>query len=219
MNEETLQPPERFPDVLIDSLRKGYPHPRNKPNECKALRAALHRLMDGEVNGVPRSPQECAEYLRSRLEAARRSFLGREKRYTPHLTTWLNQRRYLAIGEAAAGLDEKNKMEDAYNILALYPDAKVTPNNIDAYMPLLRIIDSQILALRATMGEDAPRFLQGRVALFAERVREWPPEERAWIPGAKRFFEEERWNQDERAWVRTSRPGYQAERQQLARIR
>lgn len=207
---EPLQSPELFPDVAVEAIRKPYPHPRKKAAEMAAIRKALERLVGGE-SGTAMTPAEAIAFLRAKTDEARQAFALRAKAYTPHLTTWMNQRKYLTNA-----LPTPEHMEDAISILAAYPTIPAV--NVDAHMPILRVIDEHIRYLKATQGSAAASYIRTRTMRFAEIVNRWPEGEMQFIPGADRFFKERRYEQDERQWVRTAKAGFESERQQLQRI-
>lgn len=207
---ELLQSSELFPDVAVEAIRKPYPHPRNKKMEMAAIRKALDRLVGGE-SGTSMTPAEAIAFLRAKTDEARQAFALRTKAYTPHLTTWINQRKYLANA-----LPTPEHMEDAISILAAYPTIPAV--NVDTHMPILRVIDEHIRYLTAMHGAAAASYIRTRTLRFAEIVNRWPEGEMQFIPGADRFFKERRYEQDERMWVRTAKAGFESERDQLSRI-
>jgi hypothetical protein len=201
-----------YPEVLLDSLRKAYPHPRNRKAEILALRKTLDRLVQGETDGKAMSTEAAVAFLRTRLEEARQAFSLRSKAFTPHLSTFLNQRRYLRVQSA----EVPENLEDAISILSCYPT--VAAVDVDAHMPALRVIDEHIKYLRATHGSAAASYIRQRTIRFAECVAKWPDGESQFIPGADKFFKERRYEQPESLWVRTPKAGFESERAQLARI-
>jgi hypothetical protein len=160
------------------------------------------------------TPAEAVSYLRGRLEVAALALGGRAKAYTPHLSTFLNQRRYLA----AMPQETPKNLEDAVSILTCYPNVEVKPWALNPWMPVLQLIDDQIKFLQQTHGTAAASFIRVRVNRFAELYRRWPDDERQFLPSPRKFFEEQRWNHDERTWIKTSNSGFQSERAQLQRI-
>jgi len=201
---------ELYPEVALDAIRRHFPFPRNRKLELVAVRKALDRLVQGET-GTPMSPQEAVTYLRGRVEAGAQSLAGREKRFTPHLTTFLNQRRYLA----SMPQEIPRNLEDAIGILSCYPNVTIKPWELNPHMPILQVISRQIDELRDTHGAAAASYIRVRVLRFAELYARWPDDERQFLPGPRKFFEEQRWNNDERTWVRTPKNGYQSERSRL----
>jgi hypothetical protein len=202
---------EVFPDVAIEALRKMFPHPRAKTAEMKCLRSTLERLTQGEADGKPMNPQEALTYLREKMAAAGMALAGRERRFCPHLTTWLNGRRYLT-----PTLPPPANLEEAIGILACYPT--IATVDIQSHMSILRIIDEHIRYLQATHGAAAASYMRTRTIRFAECVQRWPSGETQFIPGADKFFRERRYEQDERFWNRIQANGFQSERDQFLRI-
>ncbi len=202
-----------FPEVALDAIRKVFPHPRNRKLELVCVHKTLERLVQGET-GSPMTPAEAVVYLRGRLEAAAQALGGRAKAYTPHLTTFLNQRRYMA----AFPQETPKNLEDAVSILGSYPNVDVKPWALNPWMPVLQLIDDQIKFLQQTHGAAAASFIRVRVNRFAELYSRWPDEERQFLASPRKFFEEQRWNQDERHWQRTSKAGFISERAQITRL-
>jgi hypothetical protein len=207
---------DQFPPVLLTSLRRTWPHygRGNAAGALEALRVALIRLTEGEGEGTPISAEAAVLFLRRKIELARVEFAGRDKKYVPHLQSWLNGRRYLA----ATPQETPKNLEDAISILGCYPNVEVKPWALNPWMPVLQLIDDQIKFLQQTHGAAAASFIRVRVNRFAELYRRWPDEERQFLPGVRKFFEEQRWNHDERTWVRTPKAGFQSERAQLTRL-
>jgi hypothetical protein len=203
---------EQFPDVAIEALRRLFPHPRAKQAEMKCLRATLGRLVQGEVDGSPKTPQEAIAYLREKLAEAAQALTCREKRFTPHLTTWLNGRRYLT-----PTLPPPANLEDAISILACYPT--ITEVDIDAHMPILRVIDEHCRYLETTHGSAAASYIRTRTLRFAECVARWPSTDLQFIVSPLRFFKERRYEQRDDLWVRhATANNFQSERDQLSRL-
>lgn len=216
MPDFALVPEHAWPEVALDSLRKPYPFPRNRKTELVSLRKALDRLVQGERDGKVMASDEAVTFLRSRIEAAARELAGREKSFTPHLTTYLNQSRYLR-GDTQPE-PALQVVSEAMQIVAAYPWRTAMPKNRDHLAPLLRLVNQSIEELRATHGAQAAAWILARTKRFAHIIRTWPEEELQFVPGPLRFFEEQRWKQDERLWHRNTRTSYQAERAQLSRI-
>lgn len=206
-----LQVPEVFNDDAVESVRRSYIWLRKKSDEYRAIRKALDRLVGGET-GKPMPPEEALTFLRSRIVEARQSFVGRERRFTPHLSTYLNGRRYLQT----ESLPPPANLEEAISILACYPT--IAAVDVDAYMPVLRIISAHIEYLAPTHGSAAASYIRVRTLRFAECVNRWPDGESQFIPGADKFFRERRYEQSEKFWERTPANGFQSERQQLASL-
>ena len=200
-----------FPEVAIESLRKIFPYPRNRKLELVCVYKTLERLVQGET-GSPMTPAEAVTYLRGRLEIAATALAGRAKKFTPHLTSYLNGRKYLTT----APPETPKNLEDAISVLACYPT--ITTVDVDAHMPILKIIDQHIEYWRATHGAAAASYLRQRTMRYAELVARWPPGESQFIPGADKWFRERRYEQREDLWVRTAKTGFESERAQLQRI-
>lgn len=208
---DELMVPEQFPEVAIESIRRSYLFLRQKKAEVAAIRKALDRLVVGET-GKGMSPEEAITFLRSRVVEARQSFVNRTKAFTPHLSTYLNQRRYLRVNIA----EPLESIEDAVSILACYPN--ITSVDIDAHMPILRIIDEHCKYLRATHGSAAASYIRTRTIRFAECVKKWPDADMQFVPGPMKFFKERRYEQHERTWTRAAPNGFQSERDQLSSL-
>jgi hypothetical protein len=124
----------------------------------------------------------------------------------------LNGRRYLLTEQ----LPPPENLEEAISILACYPT--IAAVDVDAYMPVLRIISAHIEYLAPTHGSAAASYIRVRTLRFAECVNRWPEGESQFIPGADKFFRERRYEQDERHWIRTKKAGFESERNQLASL-
>lgn len=208
-----LLAPDHYPEVLLDSLRKAYPHPRARKAEIACLRKTLDRLTQGEADGRVMAPEEAVAFLRAKLEEARQSFAGRSKAFTPHLTTFLNQRRYLRVQPP----DVPENLEDAISVLACYPT--IPEVDVDAHMPVLKVIDAHLQFLRATHGQAAASYMRQRTMRFAEIVARWPSGEAQFIPGPLKWFQERRYEQREELWIRNAKTAwFELERSQLHRI-
>ena len=205
-----------WPEVTLNSLRKPYPFPRSKPAELLSLRKALNRLTQGERDGKEMAPEEAIAFLRSRIELAAQQLAGKAKGFTPHLTTWLNQSRYLRSG--AVLLADPQKTGDAMRILSAFPWRTGMPRNTEHLAPLLADIERGIEELRVIHGDAAPAWMLRQVQKFAQIVAAMSDEARQWMPGARKFFEEQKWRLDDRHWDRRPAVGYQSERAQMARV-
>ena len=210
MNDHQIERAAMIPDAAVESIRKLYPFPRNKQSEMAAVRRALERLVQGERDGSAMSKGDAIIYLRGRIEAAAASFYGREKKFTPHLTTFLNQSRYLKGEELIA----PENLADAIVVLKCYPGIKFSDANYQVHLPVLKVIDQII----KQYGEGSVEYLRERVTLFAECVAEWDAADLQYLPGPIKFFKEERYAQDDRHWRRNPPKGYGAEREQIQRI-
>lgn len=208
---ELLQAPEQFPFAAVDSIRRSYIFLRKRRDEESTIRKALARLVQGET-GKAMTDEDAISFLRSRIVEARQSFAGREKRYVPHLTTYLNGRRYLAVEQ----LPPPENLEEAISILGAYPT--ISHVDVDAYMPVLRVIAAHVDYLSATHGTAAASYIRTRTYRYAECVAKWPAEEIQFVPNPLKWFNERRYEQHEKWWTRTAANGFQSERDQLLRI-
>lgn len=212
---DLLATPNPFPDVLLDSLRKRYPfYGRGTPaGAIGALRGALDRLTQGELDGKPLPAEAAAAFLRGKIDQARIEFAGREKRFVPHFQSWLNSRRYLSTATEAP---PPENLQEAIDILAIYPTIQHV--DIKTHMPVLRVIDDAVRFYQATHGSAAAAYIRQRVYRYAECVAKWPDGELQFIPGADKWFRERRYEQDESRWKREFRNGYEADRAQITRL-
>lgn len=208
---DLLAVPNPFPDVAIDAIRKAFPHPRNRKLELVCVHKTLERLVQGET-GSPMTPAEAVSYLRGRLEVAALELGGRAKAYTPHLTTFLNGRRYLATMPQ----ETPKNLEEAISILACYPT--VIAVDLQAHVAILQVIDQLIEFTRATHGAAAASYIRTRTMRYRELVSKWPVEELQFVPNPLKFFRERQFERDEKFWVRTPKNGFASERAQLQRI-
>jgi hypothetical protein len=208
---DLLTVPDPFPLVAIESIRLIFPYPRNRKLELVCVHKTLERLVQGET-GSPMTPVEAITYLRGRLEVAKVAFAGRAKAYTPHLTSYLNGRRYLAT----LPQETPKNLEDAVSILACYPT--VIAVDVQAHIAVLQVIGELIEFTRATHGAAATSYIRQRVARYRELVSRWPTDQIQYVPSPEKFFRERRHEQPDRMWERTPKNGYQSEREQIARI-
>ncbi len=199
-----------FPEAAIEAIRHPYPFKRNRKAEVLAIRKALSRLVAGE-KGEPMTPVEAVTLLQASTMAAKEAFADREKRFTPHLSTYMNGRRYLT-----PTMPPPANLEEAIGILTCYPT--ITEVDVQAHMPVLRIIDEHLRYLQATHGSAAASYMRTRTLRFAECVQRWPSGEMQFVPGADKVFRERRYEQDERFWNRNQANGFQSEREQLSRL-
>jgi hypothetical protein len=199
---------ELYAEVALDAIRRPFPFPRSRKLELVAVRKALDRLVQGET-GTPMTPQEAVTYLRGRIEAGAQALAGREKRYCPHLTTWVNQRRYLAFMPQ----ETPKNLEEAISVLSCYPT--ITTVDVDAHMPILKVIDQHIEYWRATHGAAAASYLRQRTHRYAEIVARWPREDLQFVPNPLRWFTERRYEQRDELWGRTPKAGFESERSRL----
>jgi len=208
---DDLRVPAQFNDVVVESIRRSYIWLRKKSDEYRAIRKALDRLVQGET-GKAMTPEEAITFLRSRVVEARQSFAGRERKFTPHLTSYLNGRRYLHVD----ALPPPENLEEVISILGCYPT--ITAVDVEAHMPILRVLDEHVRYLEATHGSAAASYIRTRTIRFAECVAKWPDSERQFVPGPMKWFKERRYEQDSRHWERTAPNGFQSERDQLSSL-
>ena len=201
---------ELYPEPAIEAIRRGFPFPRNAKLERIAVRKALDRLVQGETGKVL-TPEIAMAYLLQRVSIAKAIFATREKKFCPHLCTWLNQRRYLTIDSIAQ--ETPKNLEDAISVLECYPT--ITTVDVDAHMPILKVIDQHIEYWRATHGAAAASYLRQRTHRYAEIVARWPEGELQFVPNPLRWFTERRYEQDDRLWQRTPKAGFESERSRL----
>lgn len=206
-----MQEPFQWPAVAIAAIRQSYPRKKEKKRELVAIEKALDRLVQGE-RGEAMVPADAVAFLRRRVANAKHSFAGREQKHIPHLTTFLNQSRYLTTTKE----QPPPNLADAISILSCYPT--VTEVDVDAWMPVLRVIDAHVEFYKATHGTAAASFLRTRAMRYAELVARWPDTEKQFIPGPMKWFTERRYEQSESLWQRTPANGFQSERDQLSRI-
>ena len=203
-----------WPDVVCESIRKPYPHPRDKKTEMAAVRRTLDRLCAGELDGEPMAPQAAIAFLREKVEGAAELFYGREKKFVPHLTTYLNQSRYLKTETT----ELPQNLEEAMSILKLYPGISVHDVDVQSHLPVLKVIDAHIEYYKATHGAAAASFIRQRVFRFAECVAKWSEQEYQYIPNPMKFFGERRYEWPDSRYSRKAPTGYEAERQQIHRV-
>lgn len=153
-------------------------------------------------------------FLRIHLAEASRSMYGREKKYVPHLTTFLNQSRYLVT----ASVEAPPNLAEAIDILKLYPGVVVEDSAYQVHLPVLRVIDSHIDFYKATHGAAAASYIRQRVFRYAECVAKWDSSELQYVPNPMKFFQERRYEQPDSRWERKPAQGFGAERQQIDRL-
>lgn len=205
-------------DVTVESIRKCYSPLRKKAEEHKSIRQALDRIVAGEIDGQPRTQEEAIAYLRAKCAEAKIMMSGRERQYIPHLTTYLNQMRYLRQGMNEVAPPEE--LNEAITILQAYPRIPQDwgPKQLESYMGILRVIDEHIRYLKATHGAAAASYIRTRTMRFAECVKRWSEEDQQFIPGPIKFFAERRYEQSEQLWNRKAVNNFESEREQIRRI-
>lgn len=215
MTQQELIPLPAWPDVVVETIYSAYPRKKgSKPKGLESIRKALDRIVAGEIDGQPRTPAEAIYFLRQATDEARREMFGRMSQFVPHVTTYYNQSRYVRKQEKYV----PEALGECRSILNAYPGVHVTSSNIDAYMPVLKIIDGCIRGLKVRQGDAAASYIRQRVVRFAECVAKWPDDEHQYIPGPAKFFSEGKYEQHERHWTRKAANGFGAEREQLGRI-
>lgn len=215
MDQQSLLPTNQWPDVVVATVYAAYPRKKgSKPKGLESIRRALDRIMAGEIDGQARTQSEAIYYLRQKTDEARSEMFERMAQFVPHATTYYNQSRYLRKPEKYV----PEALVDCRTILNTYPGITVTSSNIDAYMPVLKIIDGCLRGLKSSKGDAAASYIRQRVVRFAECVAKWPKEDLQYVPGPAKFFREGRYEQHERHWDRKSNGGFGAEREQLGRI-
>lgn len=209
--------PDPWPEAAVESIRKIYPTRKSRAAEQERIRQALDRIVGGEIDGKPRTPEQAIAFLREKVTEARATLSLRERKYIPHLTTWLHQSRYLrTLPEAVPA-----NLEEAITILQCYPGIASTDwdaKKVEAHMAALRLIDEHIRYLTPTHGQAAASYLRTRVIRYAECVARWPSQDLQYVPGVMKWFGEQRYGQHERHWDRTPANGYASEREQLQRL-
>ena len=207
----------------VESIRELYPRKINKKAELKKIEDALTRIVNGEIDGTSRSPEQAILYLREQTNFARQSFAGREKQYIPHATTFYNQRRYLQYSQALT-LEalSPDRVKDAVTILFEYPNIiRIPLDDINTYAPLILAVDKELMSLmkQDRTRDEAYNFLLSKTKRYAEAIQTWPKEELRYVPRAAKWFSDKRYNQNELLWFRErANSGYEAEREQVARV-
>lgn len=203
-----------WPQPTLMSIYNFYPNKQDRATSLKRIREALDRIVAGEIDGNPREPAEAVRFLREATNVARVFYLGRNRSFIPHSTTWYNQSRYLRPTiEDTQDLPED--LENCITILSRYPniasgESAIRANAV-AFLPALKAISEALKVLPYSQ-------LLQRVKIYAECIEEWPKEERRYVPNAERWFREHRFNQKESQWRRQSRGNYQTERDQVRRV-
>ena len=119
-----------------------YPNKQDRITSLKRIREALDRICDGEIDNKPRTQPQAVDFLRKKTEEARKAFIGREKKWVPHSTTYFRQSRYLrpAIEEG----ELPAQLEACITILSAYPKTPGQPAiraNVQSFLPALAAID------------------------------------------------------------------------------
>jgi hypothetical protein len=213
-----------YPESVLLSIYKAYPRPTGRSMALKRICEALDRICQGEIDGQPRTQAEAIEFLRVKVEEGRRQMGAREKKFIPHMATWLHQRRYLRP-EVAVAVERPTRLMDCIEILCEYPmvpKRNQVEDNLDAFLPALMAIDKALDAkIRAQPAMDdyyIARRLKSRTELYAMAVKQWPVEDLKFVPNPKRWFEESRYDQPSESWQRQPANDYVQGRQQLGRV-
>lgn len=215
MTQQELIPSTEWPGVVVEAIYMAYPRKKgSKPKSLESIRKALDRIASGEIDGQGRAPADAIYFLRQKTDEARRELFGRLSQFIPYATTYYNQSRYLRREEKYV----PDALGECKLILETYPGVKVSAANLDAHMPVLKIIDGCIRGLKASKGDAAASYIRQRVFRFAECVSKWPEEDMQYLPGPAKFFSEGRYEQHERHWTRKPVADFGSEREQLRRI-
>lgn len=227
---DLFEPAPSWPEPVLLSIYNQYPRKTGRPQALKRISEALDRICQGEIDGQPRTQAEAVEFLRLKVEEARRQLGAREQKFIPLPTTWFNGRRYLRP-ELAQAVEKPKRLGDCISVLCEYPNMPNFLNinqNIDAFLPALMAIDKALEGMTINAPEDSHGFainginalrrLRSRTEIFAMAVKEWPVEELKFVPNPAKWFSESRFNQNEETWNRKPANGFEQERQQLGRV-
>ncbi len=220
--------PPAFPEPVLLSIYNQYPRKDGRPAALKRINEALDRICQGEIDGHPRTTAEAIEFLRQKVEEARRLMGSRQKKFIPLMSTWVHQSRYLRP-ELAQVVERPKRMEACIAILAEYPliiDAKQIVELLPAHLPALNAIDKALEVMegrllgftQADKAIHAARRLRSRTELYAMAVKQWPVEDLKYVPNPVKWFSEARYEQPESSWQRKPVNGFEQERQQLRNI-
>ena len=220
--------PPTYPEPVLISIYNQYPRKDGRPAALKRINEALDRICQGEIDGQPRTTTEAIEFLRLKVEDARRLMGARQKKFIPLMATWLHQSRYLRP-ELAQAVERPRRMEACIAILSEYPliiDAKQIVELLPAHLPALNAIDKALEVMEGRLlgftqddkAIHAARRLRSRTELYAMAVKQWPVEDLKYVPSPLRWYSESRFNQDEAAWSRQPNHNFSAERDQLKRL-
>lgn len=226
---DLFDPPPTYPESVLLSIYNAYPRKTGRPAALKRITEALDRICQGEIDGSPRTQAEAIEFLRVKTAEARKQMGAREKKFIPHMATWLHQRRYLRP-EVAASEVMPQRLVDCIWILSVYPTMPSVGNirdNVSAFLPALNAIDKALEGMEVGLdgsrglqisAENAKRRLQSRTELYAMAVKQWPVEDLKFVPNPVKWYAESRFEQNEQSWQRQSTNGYVQEREQLGRV-
>jgi hypothetical protein len=217
--------PQPYPESVLLSIYNAYPRKTGRPAALKRTAEALDRICQGEIDGSPRTQAEAIEFLRVKVEEARRQMGAREQKFIPHMATWLNGRRYLRLELAA--IEKPKQLEVCAEILCLYPTSPKLLDiyaNLDAFMPALAAIDKALDRIGAqewnqmAIPQSPIRYLEARTRTYAMAVKQWPVEDLKYVPNPVKWFGEARYEQPEQSWQRQPVNDYISEREQLSRV-
>lgn len=203
-----------IPEPTLLSLYAAYPRKTGRKQTLPKLAEALERISQGEIDGAPRTEAEAVTWLRERIDTFRLEVAGREERFIPHMTTWLNRRRYLRTEKTE---EMPKRLEVCVAVLAMYPKMPTQEHiaqNVASFLPGLNAIDRCIAGQPASFVE----YLGERVATYAFHVSRWPQAELQYVPSPQRWFSERRFEQHEQLWIRSVPAGYEQERAQVKRL-
>jgi hypothetical protein len=216
--------PPTYPEAVLLSIYNQYPRKDGRPAALKRINEALDRICQGEIDGAPRTQIEAIEFLRLKVEEARRLMGARQKKFIPLMATWLNGRRYLRP-ELAQVVERPKRMVECVMILSAYPTmpvAKAIMENIEVFLPALAAVDKALERKEDEMPHVWPEKivcrLRGRTELYAMAVKQWPVEDLKYVPNPVKWFSEARYEQPESSWQRKPANGFEQERQQLRNI-
>jgi len=88
---------KKITEPIIQEIYKNYPRKEGRGAAFKAIAAALERILRGEDSPgeLFHSMDDAVIYLIQRVKLFASSPAGQAGAYTPHPTTWFNQKRYL----------------------------------------------------------------------------------------------------------------------------
>ena len=223
---DLIEGPPEYPESVLLSIYNAYPRRTGRPQAIRRIHEALNRICQGEIDGAERTQAEAIEFLRLKVEEARRQMGAREQKFIPHMATWLHQRRYLRPELAFVPL-QPARLSTCMEILLEYPTMLAVKHvDPEVYAPALNAIDkaleimeyrvaSRILAHKQL---HAARRLKSRTELYAMAVKQWPVEDLKFVPNPVKWYGECRYDQPSESWVRQPNNGFSQEREQIKRI-
>jgi hypothetical protein len=206
----------------VASIYGLYPRKVDRKRGIVRICQALTRIANGEIDGKPRSAEESIAYLRERTEVARAKYAGRSKEYIPHVATFYHQRRYLSL-KAVVTLDgiSNDRIMMAVNILSQFPGIGPIPmDDLQPLAPLLLIVDNELEQLRHNrqLAGGAYEYLLGKTRDYAAAVATWRSEDQQYVSSPEKWYALKRYRQPKARWRRDNSSGWQAEREQVARV-